>query len=235
MGRVPAFPEENVIARVEGGPEAGGPPQAPAPPAPERSPSRCRRRPLRAGRACPASCRSRPARPGRRLPRRSRRGRRRYPPAMGSRLATVRPPAPAMARATALARTPPTGPSSARQAPPPSGGCASRNRASAGAAGAAASTGGTASGRARLVHDGCRALALHRLRPRPLPRRDRRRLHWCHRGRDGHRRDRPDRARRQHRRDRVWPPPSTRSRGPCSASRAVYLSGMRAGVEPEHL
>ena len=38
MGRVPAFPEENVIARVEGGPEAGGPPQAPPPPAPEREP-----------------------------------------------------------------------------------------------------------------------------------------------------------------------------------------------------
>ena len=38
MGRVPAFPEDNVIARVEGGPEAGGPPEAPAPPAPEREP-----------------------------------------------------------------------------------------------------------------------------------------------------------------------------------------------------
>ncbi len=38
MGRVPAFPEENVIARVEGGPEAGGPPEAPPPPAPEREP-----------------------------------------------------------------------------------------------------------------------------------------------------------------------------------------------------
>jgi SecD/SecF fusion protein len=37
MGYVPAFPEENVIARVEGGPEEGGPPQAP-PPAPEREP-----------------------------------------------------------------------------------------------------------------------------------------------------------------------------------------------------
>ena len=38
MGRVPAFPEENVIARVEGGPEAGGPPLAPPLPAPEREP-----------------------------------------------------------------------------------------------------------------------------------------------------------------------------------------------------
>jgi SecD/SecF fusion protein len=38
MGYVPAFPEENVIARMEGGPEAGGPPQAPPPPAPEREP-----------------------------------------------------------------------------------------------------------------------------------------------------------------------------------------------------
>ncbi|MGH2984488.1 MAG: protein translocase subunit SecD [Solirubrobacterales bacterium] len=38
MGYVPAFPEENVIARVEGGPEAGGPPEAPPPPAPEREP-----------------------------------------------------------------------------------------------------------------------------------------------------------------------------------------------------
>jgi SecD/SecF fusion protein len=38
MGHVPAFPEENVIARMEGAPEAGGPPQAPPPPAPEREP-----------------------------------------------------------------------------------------------------------------------------------------------------------------------------------------------------
>jgi SecD/SecF fusion protein len=38
MGHVPAFPEENVIARMEGAPDAGGPQQAPAPPAPEREP-----------------------------------------------------------------------------------------------------------------------------------------------------------------------------------------------------
>jgi SecD/SecF fusion protein len=37
MGYVPAFPEENVIARMEGGPEAGERPQAP-PPAREREP-----------------------------------------------------------------------------------------------------------------------------------------------------------------------------------------------------
>jgi len=38
MGYVPAFPEDNVIARVEGGPGAGGPPKAPPPPVPEREP-----------------------------------------------------------------------------------------------------------------------------------------------------------------------------------------------------
>jgi SecD/SecF fusion protein len=38
MGRVPAFPEENVIARVEGAPDEGGPPEAPPPPAREPEP-----------------------------------------------------------------------------------------------------------------------------------------------------------------------------------------------------
>jgi SecD/SecF fusion protein len=38
MGRVPAFPEENVIARVEGGPEEPPAERAPAPPTPPREP-----------------------------------------------------------------------------------------------------------------------------------------------------------------------------------------------------
>ena len=227
MGHVPAFPEENVIARVEGGPEAGGPPEAPPPPAPEREPEP----------VPPAPAPSRSSVPGV-LP---------EPPT------PARPPAPAEEpqpppvpagdgepaadgdaggagdrEGDGARKEAPTAPSSARRAPPPCGGCASRNRASAGAGGAAASTGGTADGGARLVHDGGGALALHRLRPRPLPRRDRRRLHRRHRGRDGQRRDRPDRARRQHRRDRLRHR-LVRGPGHPARPRSVYLSACGRG------
>jgi SecD/SecF fusion protein len=50
MGRVPPFPEENVIARVEGPPDAGGPPAPPAPaPEPEPEPAPPAPAPSRSG------------------------------------------------------------------------------------------------------------------------------------------------------------------------------------------
>ena len=173
MGRVPAFPEENVVARMEGGPEE---------PVPGRD-AGARSRPLRAARRCPASSRSRPDR-SRRRPRPSRPSRRRrwaHRAMAGPMVVTVgsrRDAGPRPGRRTGGAerRAEPIARSSARRAPRRCGGCASSSPAAVGRSGAR-STGGTADGRAGLVHDGRRALALHGLRPRPVLGRHRRRLH----------------------------------------------------------
>ena len=170
MGYVPVFPEDNVVARVEGHSDEGDGPQRklisagrPWPrrfrqtlPTPRRRPARPRPAP------CPPTATSAP----RRLPERP------VPPKpMGRERTESRPILPWP---------------SAR---PPSASAAASAKS-------AASTGGTADGSARLVHRRRRALALHRLLPRPLLGRHRRCAPWSRCGRDGHRGDRPDPHRR---------------------------------------
>ena len=177
MGRVPPFPEENVIARLEGEDREAVRSRA------RRPPSRRRLRTPQAPGAGPVlgpRCAS-PSRPGRSRPRPSRRS-----PPLSPRARRPR----ATGKATGEARSP----SSARRAPLR---CAASARARA--AGASdASTGGPADGCSGLVHDGRRALALHRVPSRPLPRRHRRRLRRRRRRGDGDRRrsrrSRPARA-----------------------------------------
>ena len=77
-----------------------------------------------------------------------------------------------------------------------------QRRDAANGASSAASTGGTGDGPGRLVHDGPRALALHRLPARSLLAGDRRRLARRDDRRDGLRRHRPGRPPAKARRDR---------------------------------
>ncbi len=175
MGRVPTFPEDNVVAKV-------GPDGAPAPAAP--APSRGRGGAFaggraRAGRARAGGARaSRPAEAGSQSPATGGDG-----AEVGGRGTRARAAGHRRARA------------SRRSRPVPSA------RASAASSGGGASTGGTADGGGRLVHGRARDLALHRVRSRSLLGRDRRGAAGRGRRRHGHRRDRADRLRVRHRRN----------------------------------
>ena len=160
----PAFPEENVIARVEGGPEEPAPAERPpvAPPEPLPGTRSVPRRRARLLPAPPAPAAEPPAPVGAprrwlrwRGPRRRRPGRAGDGERRGAAAGADRPEL-SEASAAALRRV--------------------REQPADASRGGARSTGGTADGRAGLVHDGSGALALHGLRPRPFPRRDRRRL-----------------------------------------------------------
>ena len=173
MGYVPAFPEDNVVAKL--------------------GPTASRRRPRRAPRA-----------------RRAGRRRRRARPAEPSRRAEPVEPAAATSRpagdgAEAAGRGAPSPSRWSTGAPGEPAARRPRDRAPAQAPPAAPAPQAreeSLDGGARLVHDGHRALALHGVRARPLLGRDRRRLLGAVAGAMVTGRDRPDRLRAEHRRDR---------------------------------
>ena len=182
-GEVPAFPEDNLVARVDGGPEEPVHAETPVPVAP--APSRSQVPGVVPEPPGPVAPPPAPAQP--------------EPPAP-----EPEPPAPVGAPdaeggdgaggtgdGEAPGRQRRRAARSSRAQRGKRRGAAPRARAVRRAQ-RSESTGGIADGRSRLVHDGRRPLALHGLRTRPLPRRHRRRLHGRGGRRDGERGDRPD-------------------------------------------
>ena len=172
MGRVPTFPEDNVVAKV--GPDGEPAPAAAAPSRAETVPSRA---------AVPQPVEPEPAEP--------------EPVEAGSQSS----PGPGMAPPRRTSPRNPSRWSPARRARRPIRPLPSP-RASAASSGGAESTEGTADGGGRLVHGRARDLALHGVRARPLLGRDRRGAAGRGRGRHGHGGDCPDRLRVEHRPDR---------------------------------